>query len=299
MKDLTIFVNTITVKWSTIMLMVMLALLTNPAAAATNQTSPPAKYQLKVAYSIGSILQGPLSFGLDTLPATVTAIFTLGEGTVVPGDPDGGPDGIRFTRADVHSASLSFGDAIWPTENLDEDFTVFYSERVIDLEYRAISGISGSVTLPGPVILNFPLTITGTDKATKQEFEYKYAESNPILTEIVLTAIIDVKPGSASNCLNINGHGNIPVAILGSETFDVSTIDLDSLLFGGLQVQVRGNKGPLCSVEFSNDDDYPDLVCHFEDDPSNWVSGSGTVTLYGTLVDGAPFEGSDMICIVP
>jgi hypothetical protein len=49
---------------------------------------------------------------------------------------------------------------------------------------------------------------------------------------------IDIKPGSYPNCFNINGHGVIPVAILGSADFDVAQIDVTTLDFAGLQVRV-------------------------------------------------------------
>ena len=124
-------------------------------------------------------------------------------------------------------------------------------------------------------------------------FEVEVAEPD------VTVVTIDVKPGSDTNCLNINGHGVIPVAIHGAAELDVMQIDQASLLFGGLAVRVRGNKGPLCSPEDVNGDDYLDLVCHFEDDASNWVAGDGEVTLTGTLFDKTPIEGSDSICIVP
>lgn len=115
----------------------------------------------------------------------------------------------------------------------------------------------------------------------------------------VLEAAIDIKPGSDPNCININGHGVIPVAILGDESFHVDQIDLDSLSFAGLTVRVRGKKGPLCAMEHSNNDPYIDLVCKFEDDPAGWAPDGGEATLTGTLLDGTPFAGTDSICIVP
>jgi hypothetical protein len=114
-----------------------------------------------------------------------------------------------------------------------------------------------------------------------------------------VSVAIDVKPGAFPNCFNVNGHGVVPVAVLGSEVLDVALVDQYSLLFGGLAVRVRGNKGPLCNFEDSNGDGYEDLVCKFEDDPSYWEPGDGTATLTGTLLDGTKFEGTDTICIVP
>ena len=77
----------------------------------------------------------------------------------------------------------------------------------------------------------------------------------------------------------------IPVAILGSSTFDVTLVDTSTLLFGGLEVRVRGNKGPLCNFEDSDGDTILDLVCHFEDNSTNWAPGDGDATITGTLLD--------------
>ncbi len=114
----------------------------------------------------------------------------------------------------------------------------------------------------------------------------------------VIDVNIDIKPGSDPNCFNIDGHGNIPVAILGSACFDVSDIDDTTLSFAGLTVRVRGKRGPMCSIEDSNGDSFPDLVCHFEDDSNTWSGGTSTATVTGELLDGTHFEGTDSICIV-
>ena len=112
---------------------------------------------------------------------------------------------------------------------------------------------------------------------------------------------IDVKPGSDPNCFNLNGNGVIPVAILGSDALNVSDVKTDdTLAFNGLAVRVRGKKGPLCSTEYSNADEYLDLVCHFEDDPYEWLEETeDEATLTGELANGTSIEGTDFICIVP
>jgi hypothetical protein len=122
-----------------------------------------------------------------------------------------------------------------------------------------------------------------------------------------VTVEIDVKPQSYPNCFNINGHGVIPVAILGSETFDVSLVDISSLLFNGSAVQVRGKKDrTMCNYEdVSGDFTYPDgapdgyldLVCQFEDDPSYWTTGMTDAVLIGSLLDSTPIQGGDEVCI--
>lgn len=114
-----------------------------------------------------------------------------------------------------------------------------------------------------------------------------------------ITVEIDIKPGNDANCFNINGHGVIPVAILGSDTFDVTLVDQTALLFGGLEVRVRGNKGPQCHFEDSSADGILDLVCQFEDNSDYWTPGDGEATLTGKLQDETEFMGTDSICVVP
>jgi hypothetical protein len=126
------------------------------------------------------------------------------------------------------------------------------------------------------------------------------------LDELIFTTLaaiqvaIDIKPGSYPNCFNINGNGVIPVAILGSADLDVMDIKTDDTLsFNGLGVRLRGKKEPLCSIGDSNGDEFLDLVCHFEDDSSEWVEDSQeSATHAGELVDDTPIEGTDSICIV-
>jgi hypothetical protein len=125
-----------------------------------------------------------------------------------------------------------------------------------------------------------------------------FAETCPI--EVTGCGVaIDVKPGSFPNCFNINGHGVVPVAILGSSTFDVTNIDQTTLNFGGFDLRLRGNSDPMCSLEDTNSDGLWDLVCHFEDDPGAWTAGDSEATLTGELFDGTAFEGTDSICVVP
>ncbi len=125
------------------------------------------------------------------------------------------------------------------------------------------------------------------------------------------TVSIDIKPGSYPNCFDINGNGVIPVAILGSADFDVTQIDVDTLEFAGLDVRVKGNGTPQCSVDdVSGDftfpegapDGFDDLVCQFVDDAEAWATGDGYAELRGSLLPdygSTPFSGSDEICLRP
>jgi hypothetical protein len=120
------------------------------------------------------------------------------------------------------------------------------------------------------------------------------------VTPTVVPVDIDVKPGSDPNCFNNDGHGVIPVAILGSADFDVTQVDPATVQIEGLAVGARGKSNKLLAhIEDTNGDGFDDLVVQIEDVDGTFASGSGTATLTGNLWDGTPFEGSDEICVVP
>jgi hypothetical protein len=128
--------------------------------------------------------------------------------------------------------------------------------------------------------------------------EADYSVSGAPIPEI--TVDIDIKPGSDPNCFNNDGHGVIPVAILGSETFDVHDINPATVQLAGLGVRVVGKrKKYLAHIEDVNGDGFDDLVVQIENSAGTFVSGSGTATLTGQLNDCTAFEGTDSICVVP
>lgn len=125
---------------------------------------------------------------------------------------------------------------------------------------------------------------TGPYPAT--ELQYLYAISDVLVVPgASLDVGIDIKPGNDAVC-----GGVIPVAVLGSETFDVTQIDLAALSFQGLDVRSRGNNALSCGVKDANADGYVDLVCQYQND-----STEGVVT--GRLLDGTPIQGSDIFCV--
>lgn len=110
---------------------------------------------------------------------------------------------------------------------------------------------------------------------------------------------IDIKPGSDPNCFNNDGHGVIPVAILGGWHFDVTDIDPSTIVLEGLQVAIRGKSDKmLAHIEDVNEDGFPDLVVQIQDVDGVFFEGTATATVSGELYNGKPILGSDEICIV-
>jgi len=145
---------------------------------------------------------------------------------------------------------------------------------------------NSGLTTTGTTISNRTANMTGT-------FDWRIAP-------LVVLVDIDIKPGSDPNCFNNDGHGVIPVAILGSADFDVTTIDPATVKLESLAVRAAGRKGNLqANIEDVNGDGFDDLVVQIEDIDGAFTNGTGTATLTGQLLDGTPFEGTDDICIVP
>lgn len=110
---------------------------------------------------------------------------------------------------------------------------------------------------------------------------------------------IDVKPGSADNSINIGSKGVIPVAILGSDRFDVRDIAPATLRLGLLAVRTQKGGAVQCAIEDVNGDSYPDLVCQFQNDAASWTTRQSIVTLSGKLVNGETIFASDTVRLVP
>jgi hypothetical protein len=166
-------------------------------------------------------------------------------------------------------------------------------------------------------------------------------------TGVSVVANLDIKPGSCPNPLNVwpfdrasnhskpNKGGVLPVAVLGTEAFDVADIDVSTLLLEGV-VPLRSNledvAAPVlndgseknrgrgagsfqdldtsaendgsCECTTAGPDGYTDLTLKFQ--KSEIVAALGAaapgnvipLTLTGELNDGTPFEAVDCVAIV-
>jgi hypothetical protein len=103
---------------------------------------------------------------------------------------------------------------------------------------------------------------------------------------------IDIKPDSDLNTINPHSRGVIPVAILGSDTFDVASIDATTLAFGPAGAPIAHLNGHLQDVNY---DGLMDLMLHFRTQDTGISCEDESATLTGETLDGQPFEGTDSI----
>ena len=147
--------------------------------------------------------------------------------------------------------------------------------------------------------------------------DFTYNESNPVPEPTPVS--LDIKPGACPNPLNVKSRGVLPVAILGTEDFDVTTIDPASIRLAGVAA-IRSNiedvgtpfepfigKEDIYDCNIEGPDGYIDLTLKF--DTQEIVLALGEVedgeapllTLTGNLMEefgGTPIMGEDVVVIL-
>jgi len=110
---------------------------------------------------------------------------------------------------------------------------------------------------------------------------------------------IDIKPGSDPNSINTRSMGLVPVAILGSATFDVTTVDVTTLAFGPDGASPAHDLTDPDTydehLQDVNDDGFLDLVSHYKQKETGIACGDTDATLTGALLDGTLIEGTDSV----
>jgi hypothetical protein len=104
--------------------------------------------------------------------------------------------------------------------------------------------------------------------------------------------VIDIKPGSDTNPINLKSKGVVPVAILTTDGFDAANVNQEKVFFAGA--------APLQStLEDVDGDGDEDMLFHFKTQELNLDENSTEATLTGETKDGIAFQATDVVQIVP
>lgn len=124
----------------------------------------------------------------------------------------------------------------------------------------------------------------------------------------VCEAKLDIKPGSCPNPLNGNSNGVLPVALVGTEDFDVSQVDVSTLTLEGVAPLRWSHEdvtapfdGILCDCIMGGQDGIMDLTLKF--DVQAIIAAVGPplrgdrlmLTLSGARLDGSAFIARDCV----
>ncbi|UCG17657.1 MAG: hypothetical protein JSV19_06435, partial [Phycisphaerales bacterium] len=242
-------------------------------------------------------------------------------------------------QADTCSVTVTIEDTMPPDITCPADMTVTCGEPTDpettgwatgtdvcddDPAYPAITygDVETPVTDPADPIM---YTITRTWTAT----DYCSNSGSCVQTITVLKELLslDIKPGSCPNPLNRRSHGVLPVGVLGTQAFDVTTVDLASVRLsradgaGGAAAPNEGPPGPHsvfedvgtpfeggpCECHDLGGDGIVDLLVKFRVDDTvealelGSLSAGALVELVvtGMLNDGCQFIAMDCVRLVP
>ena len=158
--------------------------------------------------------------------------------------------------------------------------------------------------------------------ALQQTMDGAMALVDPIECQLPLVPVyVDIKPSSCPNPLNLKSKGVLPVAVLSTEEFDVTTIDPMTILLSREEVEegvapIRSDyedvatpfEGELCDCHDLNGDGYADLTLKFKTQELVETLGLGEVagdeiplTLTGNLREsegGTAIKGADCILVL-
>ncbi len=204
--------------------------------------------------------------------------------------------GGAFTTLNVPGASETFAEDI----NNSRDIVGFYRSPLGDFGYLYSGGTFSPIAFPGARRTQ----AVGIDD--HGDIVGVYQDGNRVLHGFLAAApaalhvAIDIKPAGCPNPFNVGAMGVLPVAILGTASFDVTTVDPTSVRLKGvpalrsaLEDVATPYTGPLVNATSrtsAGPDGFTDLVLHFDDQAVSAALGTATdgqvliFTLTGNLL---------------
>ncbi len=241
------------------------------------------------------------------LPVELSILYAAGEGNDVEVVDDlayvaAGRSGLRIIDVSNPTSPVALGLLHTPGDAYDVEvvgdlaYVADYESglRIIDVSNPAFPVELGALVTPDNA---YDVEVVGgLAYVAGHRSGLRIIDFGPeYLSEIPIE--IDIKPDSNPNSINPDDGGVVPVALLGSDAFDVSEVDAATLKFGPGGAAPDHAHGP--HLEDVNADGLPDLLAHFDTGESGIVFGTLVACVEGVVLDGKPFNGCDAVRTVP
>ena len=179
---------------------------------------------------------------------------------------------------DDTSPQIHNGQVVWSADEWPNDYEIYYWDGTSTKQLT-----DNSIDEMWPQIHDGQVAWNGYDGNDYEIFLWK---------EDILEVIIDIKPGSYLNSINLKSRGKIPVAILTTADFDANYVDPNTCVFASAE-PLRWNR-----EDVDHDGDY-DMLFHFMTQELELTNECNEATLEGETIDGVQITGTDSVNIVP
>jgi hypothetical protein len=109
--------------------------------------------------------------------------------------------------------------------------------------------------------------------------------------------LVDIQPGTDPAVVHLHGNGNVPVAILGTASFDATTVDPSTVVFEGAPLRTTSKGKSIYSLVDVNADGRLDFVGSFSTSATDLTTASTTACVSGKTTGGASFQGCDSLLV--
>ncbi len=304
-----------------VMLFVVFGMISQAEAAITGVAGPPSSRGVLPAIipapanALNSVAFNSGMEGFDEAQGVLTTAAYATDSGVIPAGTLVNSHMI-FLNAEDGTAAMSHLDVTW---TFDGPIVGVMSDSFGSLEAASTSELGAPGTNytvapppppPPPQVAPYPARgMEGADSYSVlgNTITVNMLVSQPgdwirVITEVIEVSI-DIKPWSDPNAINLKSKGVIPVAILGSSTFDAATVDVTSLSFGPAgAAPVHDLTDPDVLAEHLqdvNEDGYLDLVSHYKVQDTGIAAGDAKACLTAVTTYNQAIKGCDAILTVP